>query len=314
MTPVMMITGVPKSGTTWLNRLLDAHPALLSPGEGRFFGRTLVTPRTGARSLEATLRESDALRAWLRTSGWTRGSDVDEELRAATAAVTLSVLKRRLEEAGKQIAVDKTPLPDEHYVADLHRVLPEASVIHVIRDGRDVAISSLYHVWRRADKGFDVPSWMLAGRDECRSDPAAYLREHGSIFPTPGWLEAYAERWHDWVGATREDGRRLLGARYAEVRYEDLHDHAERELARLAQFMGVDDSERVLARCMESASFERLSGGRSPGEDDPRSFFRKGIAGEWRSLFGEEDVRLFDRVAGALLTDMGYELGAAKVR
>ena len=312
--PVVMITGVPKSGTTWLNRLLDAHPALLSPGEGRFFGRTLVTERTGARSLEATLRNSDALRAWLRTSGWTRQGDLDEELREATAAVTRSVLERRLREAGKQIAVDKTPLPDEHYVADLHRILPEAGVIHIIRDGRDVAISSLYHVWRRADKGFDVPSWMLVGREECRDDPTAYLRTQRSIFPSPGWLEAYAERWRDWVRVTREDGRRLLGARYAEVRYEDLHDHPGRELARLARFMGVDDSEPVLARCIESASFERLSGGRSPGEHDPTSFFRKGIAGEWRSLFGEEDVRLFERVAGGLLRDMGYELGDVKVR
>ena len=308
-TPIVMVTGMAKSGTTWLSAMLDAHPEVLSPGEGRFFGRALVTPKTGARSLETTLRETQGLHAWLRTSVWAREADLEEEILEATGAIARSVLRRRLAEAGKRVAVDKTPLPDEHYVADLHRVLPEASVIQIVRDGRDVAISSLYHVWNNVEKGIDVPDYIVAGRDACRADREAYLEANGSIFPSPHWLEAYAEAWRDKVSATRADGRRLLGERYTEVRYEDLHEHPARELSRLAEFIGVDRSPAVLEQCLASASFERLSGGRRPGEEDSTSFFRKGVAGEWKAVFGKEDHRVFEREAGGLLAELGYESG-----
>jgi Sulfotransferase family len=36
-TPVFFITGVGKSGTSWLMRMLDGHPEILCKGEGRFF-------------------------------------------------------------------------------------------------------------------------------------------------------------------------------------------------------------------------------------------------------------------------------------
>jgi hypothetical protein len=34
---------------------------------------------------------------------------------------------------------------------------------------------------------------------------------------------------------------------------------------------------------------------------------RKGIAGDWRNVFTEEDKRIFKREAGWLLVDLGYE-------
>jgi hypothetical protein len=60
-------------------------------------------------------------------------------------------------------------------------------------------------------------------------------------------------------------------------------------------------------RCVESASFERLSRGRQRGEEDPSSFFRKGIAGDWQNVFTEEDKRVFKEEAGDLLIKLGYE-------
>lgn len=311
-TPIVMVTGMAKSGTSWLSAMLDSHPEVLSQGEGRFFGRSLLSPKTGARSLEATLRDAQGLHAWLRTSVWTRQADLEEEVLEATAAIARSVLERRLSAAGKRVAVDKTPLPDEHYVVDLHRVLPEAMVIQIVRDGRDVAISSLYHVWNNADKGLEVPGWIAAGRDQCRADREAYLEAHGSIFPSPEWLEAYAEAWREKVSVTRADGQRLFGERYAEVRYEDLHQRPAPELSRLAGLMGVDRSPAVLERCIASASFERLSGGRRPGDEDSTSFFRMGVAGGWRTVFGKEDLRVFEREAGGLLAELRYESGVTQ--
>jgi len=67
-------------------------------------------------------------------------------------------------------------------------------------------------------------------------------------------------------------------------------------------------------RCVSSASFEKLSRGRSRGQEDPTSFFRKGVAGEWRNVFTEEDGKIFEEEAGELLVRLGYEKDWQPVR
>ena len=58
---------------------------------------------------------------------------------------------------------------------------------------------------------------------------------------------------------------------------------------------------------MRSASFERLSNGKTPGEEDSSSFFRKGIAGDWKNVFTDRDKLVFKEEAGGLLVMLGYE-------
>ncbi|HYZ05733.1 MAG TPA: sulfotransferase domain-containing protein, partial [Rubrobacter sp.] len=57
----------------------------------------------------------------------------------------------------------------------------------------------------------------------------------------------------------------------------------------------------------EAASFEQLSGGRTQGEEASSSFYRKGIAGDWKNHFTEKDRRVFKEEAGELLIQLGYE-------
>jgi len=56
-----------------------------------------------------------------------------------------------------------------------------------------------------------------------------------------------------------------------------------------------------------SASFEKLSRGRERGQEDPSSFYRKGVAGDWKNHFSKEDRRVFKEEAGELLIRLGYE-------
>jgi hypothetical protein len=49
-----------------------------------------------------------------------------------------------------------------------------------------------------------------------------------------------------------------------------------------------------------------LAGGRKRGQE-ATSFFRKGIAGDWKNVFTEQDKRDFKTVAGDLLIEIGYE-------
>jgi hypothetical protein len=108
------------------------------------------------------------------------------------------------------------------------------------------------------------------------------------------------------VGKTVQDGPELLGQHYTEVRYEDLLDRPEKEVRRLLAFLEVDADEKVVRRCIDAASFERLSKGRERGEEDPTSFFRKGVAGDWKHAYSEKEREIFDREAGELLAKLGY--------
>jgi hypothetical protein len=99
----------------------------------------------------------------------------------------------------------------------------------------------------------------------------------------------------------------LLGSDYTEVRYEDLLERPNEEVQRLLGFLGVDADERLVEHCVSSASFEKLSRGRERGQEDPSSFYRKGVAGDWKNHFTEEDRRVFKEEAGELLIRLGYE-------
>jgi hypothetical protein len=99
----------------------------------------------------------------------------------------------------------------------------------------------------------------------------------------------------------------LLGDNYCQVRYEDLLAEPVGEVMRLLEFLGADSDEEVARGCVEAASFEQLSGGRTQGEEASSSFYRKGIAGDWRNYFSEEDRRVFKEEAGELLIRLGYE-------
>jgi hypothetical protein len=118
-----------------------------------------------------------------------------------------------------------------------------------------------------------------------------------------------ATDWRTEVGKAAEDGPALLGGNYTEVRYEDLLQRPVEETRRLLTFLGAaDSSEEVARECTERAGFERHTS-RKRGQEDSSSRYRKGVAGDWRNVFTEEDRRTFMEVAGTLLVNLGYEQG-----
>jgi hypothetical protein len=75
----------------------------------------------------------------------------------------------------------------------------------------------------------------------------------------------------------------------------------------LIRFLGGDTSTEVVRRRVEAASFEDSTKGRTRGEEDSTSFFRKGIAGDWRNVFTKQHKAIFKEYAGELLVELGYE-------
>ena len=309
-TPVFFVTGLGKSGTRWLTKILDSHPEILCKGEGRFFSagwmRADLDPANESAlpsSLYYALTHSEHLRLWIERSVWSRDGNPEEHLDALMRLATEYFLLEELSKTGKRLVGDKSPLLDEGFMQEVGAVYPGARVIHIIRDGRDRTISSMHRGWRRANQGY---LHRLSPEELARGKALREGLEPTGAF-TEEWLRQAARRWRLLVGRAVEDGPALLGSDYTEVRYEDLLERPNEEVERLLGFLGVDTDERVVEHCVSSASFEKLSRGRERGQEDPSSFYRKGVAGDWKNHFSEEDRRVFKEEAGELLIRLGYE-------
>src|ERR687890_277208 len=280
-TPVFFVTGVGKSGTSWLMRTLDSHPEILCKGEGRFFAaewrRANFDPQGTqalASSLYYALLHSEYLRMWVERSVWAREGDAARHLDNLTRLATEHFLVGRLRETNKKLVGDKSPLLNPNFIQEVGRIYPEAKVIHIIRDGRDQAVSMLHHVWNRSTDQGGVQT-LKAGeferREAYRRDPKRFLRMGEGMFT------------------------------------EDLLERPNEEVDRLAGFLGADTSEKALQQAVGSASFEKLSKGRQRGQEDTSSFYRKGVAGDWNNYFTERDKEIYKEEAGDLLIRLGYE-------
>lgn len=92
------------------------------------------------------------------------------------------------------------------------------------------------------------------------------------------------------------------------LRFEDL---IEQDIEMLEPIL-IDDCKlpvqrRNFRRIVERTRFERLSGGRERGEEDPSSHFRKGVPGDWRRYFDAPLKDAFKERWGELLIATGYE-------
>ena len=322
-TPVFFVVGQPKSGTAWLMKILDFHPEILCKGGGRFFGRELrdeefkdmqvgqaVRAKIQPSSLYNAMLDAEYLRFWIERSIWSRNDDTEEHLNKLTRLAIDHFLIERLSKTSKRLVGDKTPLFSPDIVSEISLIYPEAKVIHIVRDGRDQAVSWMHHLWRSAkDQGgiFDLEPGEFEKRHAFHQNPEEFLRSGEGLFLEER-LRSTAEDWKVRVGRTIKDGPALLGSHYIEVKYEDLQVRPEEEAGHLFEFLGADVSEETVTRCVESASFEKMSG-RERGQENYTLNFgkhRKGVSGDWENVFTERDREIYKEVAGDLLIKLGY--------
>ena len=274
---LFFLTGAPKSGTTWLGKLLDAHPEISCRGEARVhhFAARLVNLCKGYNDMLVERRNvvgeanEYPLMAWPEVQTLLR-TFIENRMRVAADS-----MKPRFKHLG-----EKDPEHGLHF-KELDPLFPDARHIHIIRDGRGVFISSWHHNVRTA-----YSHLKSTGFDE--------------------FLDITAKQWSHQVRSTRE-GAKLLGGRYFELRYEDLVAEPEAWMARVLDFLGADADPATVRACVEAASFEKLSQGRKAGEEDKASFFRKGDPNDWRSHLSDAQIRRFDALSGGLLKELGYE-------
>jgi hypothetical protein len=310
---VFFIAGEMRSGTSWLRRTLSAHPEIACSHEGSFFGRDysreeIPVYTDPVSSLTRVLAVSEEFRVW-HGLPWNRwGDDYEEDVRNLTRLSVDYFLSKEVRRTGKRIVGDKSPQHTAH-LDEIHEFYPEARIVHIVRDGRDVAVSAMHHWWRlaedRAGGVYKLTPQELELRDAYLEDREGFLAGGRSIF-TEERLSQLARRWSYRIGKARRDGMDLYGERYLEIRYEDLVRDTPATLYQVLEFLRARRGEGIIERCIQRASFERVSN-RRPGEEDSESFFRKGVVGDWKSVFTERDRKIYEDLAGDQLAETGYE-------
>jgi hypothetical protein len=172
-----------------------------------------------------------------------------------------------------------------HNVEALCAAVVKSVVLY--RDLRDVAVSAVFYV-RRMRWHPEYPFY--AGLS---------VSEGLEVFARRT-LVAYA----DWVRSWHENRDPEMSL---ELRYEELLADPAAVMTRVATHFQLDNSSERIGTIVEDHSFQRLSGRRSRGQEDNRSFYRKGIAGDWRNHFTPELRKVYGRLIGDFLMEFGYE-------
>lgn len=267
--PPIFVVGEPRSGTTWVYDLL-----VFPESAGGVLESWMFTPGLGFGSLfHRGHWDADHVERTSRLAGGRLGLGQllsREELVRQVREISADWLGRALE-PHHRFLVEKTPL-HLHVVETIAEVYPEARFVHVLRDGRDVAVSmdAAARSWN--------PGWRPLGR-------------RGVHRFAKGWRRAMRRA---------ADLRGSLGPRFLEVRYEDLKAEPEGATRRLYAFCEYPD-DGMVRRAVESTDFRRHA---ATGED---RFRRRGTRGEWRERMDRLDAFLFQLGAREILVERGYE-------
>jgi hypothetical protein len=310
--PLVLVVGVQRSGTTWVEQLLSAHPQIAAGYESNLFSKYLKD----AWAIWWT--EAEARKRHGGTKGLATYVTV-EEWAALLGHVARGVFRNVLrEKPGATMVAEKTP---DHslYLPMIRWLFPKAMVIHVVRDVRDVVASLLDAAGRPWGEGW-----------------------------APADAKAAAELWVKWVAAARHDAETWPDFHH-EVHYESLVAAGPESLDGIFRFLSVPLSTSATREVYETFDFSRAQAGTLPntfilagelkrqvheayeaeqarastggsradsGLEKPRpsgkapdGFYRKGMVGGWKSTLTEAQVETIMQVAGPLMNTLGIEAG-----
>ena len=275
---IFFVCGSMKSGTTWLQIMLDAHPAISCGGEGHFADRLGPAFQAAAKDYNQHIEWKNAQKIG-ELGGFVRLGDTE----MAYAMRTLVLLLLAQQAGDRPVAAVGEKTPDNILgLPFLDALFPEAKFIILVRDGRDCAVSGWFHNRRLA------ADWLAQTYPTLESYAAATAE---------GWAKEQLAA----VGFAR--GRR---GRCLFIRYEDLLHDAGAILGRVLDFLAVTADPATIAVCRDKGAFAALTQGRAAGTEDTGSFFRKGVAEDWRNHLSAEANAAFFEKAGTWLMYFGY--------
>lgn len=274
-TAPIFVLGCGRSGTTLLRLMLNSHSRISIPGETWYFPEFHAERAAIATWPEGEWRErltqrivASSVFPQLGVSREALRRQLDSLTRADWPSVIACANAAFAREERKPRWGDKTP----GYVRCLpviKELFPDAAILHVIRDGRDVVLSFLQQWFG--------PNGILEGADYWRAD----------------------------VERGRRDGPRDFGKSYHEVRYEELVADPERVLREVCNVIG-ETYEPTMLDYHDTA--HRYVIDEQRWHDRTKSAPTRERTERWRQEMSPNDEALFELAAGALLKELGYPL------
>src|SRR5687767_5547275 len=290
------IFGHARSATTLLMRLVRLHPEVHCNYQAHFFTR---------QPLLKSLVDTPEAEEWLtrKSNRWNQGGDLSPLVLRAAADF---IMERDAAKEGKRIVGDKSPSSMIHGQAarDLHAVYPDAKLVYIVRDGRDVLISERFRNLVEESRFLKAEDKRIV--EELRKDQSQFTNGTRSIF-TENIIRRVASGWVKNVQEIEEEGSRLFGKNYHSLRYEDLLDRPFDEMQKLWEFLGVQVAQTLEDNIIDEMLSNPDEVWQSKRNEDLASFLPKGQAGNWQRLFTEGDKSLFKEVAGEMLIKWNYE-------
>jgi len=270
---LVVMGGAARSGTTLLRGTMGRHPLIASLPETTVFLHRI----TSARHLGQRLGWNPVLIEQWQARSRSQVEFIERVHRAVVA------------EFGRPVWIEKTPANVLRF-GFVRRSFPQAKLVHVIRDGRDVVSSLRWKPWAKIPR--DIP----------RASPEA-ARRCGLL----------------WARSVRAGLAHRSDKAYFELKYEDLVADPEAVLRRLLDFLEIPWSGRVLATtAVPHGSAQRPMTASDDWPDDVKESFRqdqivadgavfRDSVGRWRDDLSLADAVVLQPVIGDLLIELGYE-------
>jgi hypothetical protein len=270
---LLFSVGMARSGTTWLHELLAQHPDVRGIGESYIFTEYL-------KSMPAALRKfTEGM-----TNGLARILPATETARSLRPMVFWALIRAVPDWRECKVISEKTP-DTENVATFLLQVVPEAYVLHIVRDPRAV-----------------IASWRAGSRTWSRA-----WKRYRSIELSYKWTASVACR--SRISAITD--------RFHTVRYEDLHADGVGSLRAIFAWLGVAASEEACAAFVEACRIERMRvHPASDREAEPadasrrrwtHDFLRRGYVGGWEADLSPREIARIEHVAREPMGSLGYQ-------
>jgi len=200
-------------------------------------------------------------------------------------------------------------------------------VIYIVRDPRDVAVSA-YHYDRKEKNipdGFPIDDYVVMRFLKTDEYFGTWGEHAGSWLANPNSIFQISRLKNDFLGTPASWGENVmswLGARghsreFLLMRYEDLLADTQREMARVAEFLGLNMSAEAVTKAIELSSADNMRKLEVAQSDDWVTtresrkdilFVRSAKSGQWQQALPPQSVAAIENAWGPLMQLLGYPL------
>lgn len=271
----IFLVGCPRSGTTLLQSLLAAHPEVISFPESKFF--EYLVPQYEPRRLKLGIA-SRRLRPML-VNFFEEIGHCELQRRLPLTPLFMrqyvnlfrSSLNKIASSQGKSIWIEKTP-GHLHYIDSIEKFLPDAKVIHILRNGSDV-VASL--------------------QDAFQTNPKIWGEAYQTI---DGCID-------EWIRDLEITKAHIHKPNHTLIKYEKLVEIPQEVLEKICEFIGIGFDEKMLENYRDVS--KQLIRDREQWKGSVSSNIQNANSQKFYKVFNEKQRQyILDRLSSVNLSDL----------